>query len=637
MRWHSFFICLFLTVSTLSVYHQVRDFEFVNLDDSVYVSDNEHVTQGLSFKNIRWALTAEVAANWHPLTIISHMLDCGLYGLNPGHHHLTSLFFHIANSLLLFLVLKRMTGALWQCAFVAALFALHPLHVESVAWVSERKDVLSTFFMMLALWAYARYVERPGVKTYIPVAVFFVLGLMSKPMLVTLPFVLLLLDLWPLNRLQFEKTIGPAYTQEALSLSRLVFEKIPLFALSAASCIVTYLYQQSGGSVVSVFTYPLYKRVVNAFVSYIHYLLKMIWPFKLAAFYPNLDSIPLWQACGAIALFALITFFALRSYKRYPLIFVGWFWYVGTLMPVIGLVQVGEQAMADRYTYIPLIGIFIMIAWGVPELLTRFKFKTKLLAALSSIIILVLIPITWLQVGVWANSISLFKHAIKVTDKNYFALNNLAFPLVNQGRIDEAIIHLKEALKIYPGYAKAHYNLGVLLERKGKAENAIRQYLLALRTDPSSKGTHTALGSVLATQGNYEKAIEHLNKGFDDPVKALLRMGDVLFSSGHEIEAAHYYALLLEKDPDSLHAHYSLGSIFAKQGDLKKAEVHFKEAIRIDNNFAEGHTNLGYVMLQQGNEDEGIRNFYEAIRIDPEKSINAYYNLAWSYWSPFCL
>lgn len=369
----TFVVIMFLVVSAAGAYWGVKDNEFVNYDDDEYVTQNSHVQAGLTSEGIVWAFTTTHAANWHPLTWLSHMFDYQLFGPNPQGHHLTSLLLHILNSILLFLVLRRMTDALWQSAFVAVLFALHPLHVESVAWVAERKDILSTFFWILTMWAYVRYVERPGSTRYLMVALPLALGLMAKPMLVTLPFVLLLLDIWPLGRIDLSE-YGDASRDKrdkrprtGIVLMRLAKEKIPLFALVAASCLVTFAAQRSGGAVQPMESLPFMDRVVNAIVSYFLYIEKMVWPTDMAFFYPYpVHTLPLWQPLGAGLLLLVITVLVIRTARRKPFLLVGWFWYLGTLIPVIGLVQVGGQAMADRYTYVPYIGLFMVVAWGVP-------------------------------------------------------------------------------------------------------------------------------------------------------------------------------------------------------------------------------------------------------------------------------
>ncbi len=497
-------VCLFLVIVTLAVYWQVGNHSFVNYDDNLYVYENPYVQAGLTIENIMWAFIATYAKNWHPLTWLSHMLDCQLYGINPGWHHLTNVILHIVNTLLLFLVLRKMTGAFWQSGFVAALFALHPLHVESVAWVSERKDVLSTFFWMLTMWSYAwyvqrpGYVERPGNNRYYLVLLFFFMGLMAKPMLVTLPFVLLLLDYWPLNRFQHGQSGGISDSEQRWLALRLIWEKVPLLLLAAASSVMTFLAQQSGGALRSLNVVPLTVRVSNAIVSYVSYIGKMIWPRKLAVLYPHPGMLPGWQVAGACLLLVFISFLAVRNVRRYPYFAVGWFWYVGTLVPVIGLVQVGEQALADRYTYVPLIGLFIIIAWTVPDLLARWRYRNAGLATIAALLLLILMATTRSQVKYWANSTMLFEHALDVTADNHVAHNHLGLLLLKEGRVNEAFIRFSEAVRIKPEYAYAHNNLGLVLKEEGSLEKAICHFREALRINPN----------LVVAQKNLRKALE---------------------------------------------------------------------------------------------------------------------------------
>ena len=401
-------ICLLLVIATLAVYWQVGNFEFVHYDDDVYVTENVHVRSGLTFKSIAWSFTSTLGDNWHPLTWLSHILDCQLYGIQPGRHHLSNVLFHIANTLLLFLVFVKMTGNIGSSSFVAALFALHPLQVESVAWVAERKNVLSTFFWMLTMWSYLRYVEHSDIKRYLLVLVIFICGLMSKPMLVTLPFVLLLLDFWPLGRFQLKcYDNAHARLEQKSTIIRPVLEKIPFIIFAAASCVVTFHTERA----YSFDLVPFHARIANAMVSYIAYIKTMLWPVKLACFYPYPHLFPTWKVAGAGVVLVIISFLAVRNVRRHPYIAVGWLWYLGTLVPVIGIVQVGAQAMADRYAYVPLIGLFLIVAWGVPELLSRWRYRNTGLAAASALLI-ILTLITWKQVHYWKNCITLFEHAL---------------------------------------------------------------------------------------------------------------------------------------------------------------------------------------------------------------------------------
>jgi len=494
----NFIVSLFLTIATLAVYWQAGNHEFINYDDITYVTGNPHLQAGFSPEGIIWAFTSGYAGNWHPLTWISHILDIQLYGMDPGRHHLTNVLFHIGNTLLLFLVFRRMTGALWCSAFIAALFALHPLHVESVAWIAERKDVLSTFFWMLTMGAYAWYVERRGFLRYLLVLLFFILGLMAKPMLVTLPFVLLLLDYWPLSRFQFGHQNGNIVIQRKSVVIRLICEKIPLFALAAASCIVTLFAQQSGGAVCSFSAFPINIRIANALVSYVGYIVKMLWPHQLAVLYPYPGMLPWIQVIGACLLLVFISILAFMALKRCPWLIVGWVWYIVTLVPVIGLVQVGSQAMADRYTYVPLIGIFIMIAFGVPELMSGWRYRKIGLSTMAVACLLVLMATTWFQVRYWANSVTLFERALAVTENNYVLHSNLGVTLFSKGKVDEAIDHFHDAMRINPRYAKAHNNLGTALIHKGKVKKAIAHFREALRIRPGYSDAHDNLQKAIS-------------------------------------------------------------------------------------------------------------------------------------------
>jgi len=451
---------LFLMILTFATFEQVRTYDFINYDDNRYITENQHVQSGLTLEGVTWAFTTTHAANWHPLTWLSHMLDCQLYGLNPSGHHLTNLVFHIASTLLLFLVLERMTGALWRSAFVAALFALHPLHVESVAWAAERKDVLSTFFWMLTMWTYVHYVERPGFNRYLLVLLSFVLGLLSKPMLVTLPFVLLLVDYWPLGRFQFGRLSGDRRSHTPKSsdtgdqksiVLRLIREKVPFFVLCAISSILTIFAQQKIGALGSLESYTLGSRIANASVSYVRYIEKMVWPRHLAVLYPYQQMLPIWKVLGSGLLLVGVSVLVIRAVRKHPYLGVGWFWYLGTLIPVIGLVQVGKQAMADRYTYVPLIGLFVMIAWGVPDLLAGWRFRKVVLSISTGLLLSLLMIVTNLQVKHWQNDITLFEHTLAATSNNFIIHYNLGVAFDRQGKTQEAIAHFAEALRNQAG------------------------------------------------------------------------------------------------------------------------------------------------------------------------------------------
>ncbi len=596
-------ISLSLIVVTLAAFEQLRNHTFLNFDDNVYITQNRNVQSGLTLEGVIWAFTTTDAANWHPLTWLSHMLDCQLYGLNPSGHHLTNLVFHIASTLLLFLVLERMTGALWRSSFVAALFALHPLHVESVAWVAERKDVLSTFFWMLTMWTYVHYVERPGFNRYLLVLLFFILGLLSKPMLVTLPFVLLLLDYWPLGRFQFGQSSGDHKSNTSRSMNsghqksiplRSVREKAPFFVLSAVSSILTIFAQQIGGAVKSLEYYPLESRIANALVSYVSYIVKMIWPNQLAVLYPYQEMLPIWKVVGSGLLLVCASLLVMRAARKLPFLIVGWFWYLGTLIPVIGLVQVGSQAMADRYTYVPLIGLFIMIVWSVPDIWVGWRYRRVVLSISAGLLLSLLVIITRLQVNHWQNSIMLYEHSLAVTSNNFIIHNNLGLALVEQRKIQEAIAHFTEALRIQPDDAEAHYSLGLALAGQRKIQEAIAHFAEALRIKPDYAEAHNGLGVTLVWQGKIQEAIAH-------------------------------FAEALRIQPDNAKAHYNLGIALAEQGKIQEAIIHYTEALRIKPDYAEAHINLGLAYLMIGNKSSALEEYKILEKINPDLA-NALYH-----------
>jgi tetratricopeptide (TPR) repeat protein len=609
-------ICLFLVIATLAVYWQVRNYPLINYDSRKYVTENHYVKTGLTLKSITWSFTAMHASNWHPLTWLSHMLDCQLYGMNPGQHHLTNVFFHILNTLLLFIVLKRMTGALWQSGFVAALFALHPLHVESVAWVAERKDVLSTFFWMLTLWSYARYVERSDFYRYLIVLLFFSCGLMAKPMVVTLPFVLLLLDYWPLRRFQLSFPGDRNHSQQRRFNFGLIREKIPLFLLSVASSVVTYSVQKSGGAVNSLDVIPFKSRIANAVVSYVSYIGKMLWPDNLAVFYPYPKSIALWKVMGAGLLLIILSVVFFRIKRAKPYFAVGWLWYIGTLVPVIGLVQVGMQGMADRYTYVPLIGLFIIIAWGVPDIVSKWRYKRIGLAATIAITLVTLIITTRLQVRYWSNSTILFEHALDVTVDNSVAHVNLGEALGEQGKTDAAVRHCYEALRIKPDLVTPHLNLGVALRGQGKLNEAVNHFSMALQIKPDCAEAHYELGDTLIRKGDFSGAIEHYLEAIrikPDYVKAYKNLGVLLVRQNKNKAAIHNFSKAIQINPNYADVYYNLGKVFANQGRINEAILNYRKALHFRPQMTAALYNLTWILACH--EDEKYRNGQEAVSL----------------------
>jgi tetratricopeptide (TPR) repeat protein len=504
-RWLTVGICIALAGLTWLVFGQTLWHDFVNYDDPRYVYENTRITGGLSISGIAWAFTHIHSMNWHPLTTISHMLDCQLYGLNAGWHHFTNVLLHTLAVVLLFLALKQMTGAVWQSAFVAALFAIHPLRVESVAWIAERKDVLSGVCFMLTLLAYVYYTRAPSLRRYLVVTLAFVLGLMSKPMLVTLPLVLLLLDYWPLSR------IGGHGSGAGRQLLMAVLEKIPLIVLSAVSSFVTLLVQK--GAVGWTEQLPIAARINNAVVSYAAYIWQMLWPVRLAVFYPHPEHrLPLWEIISCLLLLICITAVAIALRKQRPYLVTGWLWYLGMLVPVIGLVQVGWQGRADRYTYLPQIGLYIAATWGVAELTALYRHQRSILTTAAILLIGAFSLCTWVQTSYWRDSEKLFRHALTVTVNNDVAENNLGIVFLGQGKVDEAISLLQSAVDLRPDNSPAHENLAKALLQKGQIADALIHYRKLLDLQPDNIEVHNIVGTVLTQQGRVGEGVDEWQK-----------------------------------------------------------------------------------------------------------------------------
>ena len=616
-------ICLALALMTVAAYWRVTTFDFVSYDDDRYVLQNPHVNTGLKPENITWAFKSMHASNWHPLTWLSLMLDAQLFGLNAGGYHVVNLLFHIFNTLLIYMVLNAMTGASWRSAAVAALFALHPLHIESVAWVAERKDVLSTFFMMLTFFSYVRYVRTPGYKTYLPIVFFFALGLLAKPMVVTLPFVLLLLDYWPLKRFALDvgaKPLKYGVNATAKKMGRLIFEKLPLFGLTAISVVVTLSAQRV--EIVTMQYLPVSLRISNALVSYCGYLAKAIWPIPLTVLYPHPEFIPPWQTIGATAILVTITALAVRTVQSHPYFLVGWFWYLGTLVPVIGFVQVGVQSMADRYTYIPLVGVFIAAVWLISDFTDRPGYKKYLLPAFCTAIAGFLFTVTWTQLGHWRNSKALFNHALSVTKNNYVMHNNMGALLAIQGNMQDAISHYNEALKIRPDDLEANYNLGNLLLRQGKFKDSIPYYGEAIRSKPDFSPAHNNLGIALGQSKDLERAVEQfreavrLDPGYQE-ARNNLKFALARLEKPKEIVLPKTSAETAKTDRETAEGEVKAGVSLATKGDLVGAINHFKEALKLNPNHYDANVHLGLSLSFKQNYDEAIVHFRKAIQINP--------------------
>ncbi len=611
-------ICLLIIIITLCIYAQVRHFDFVGFDDNEYVYENIHVKTGLSSKNIGWALTAFYSNNWHPLTWISHMLDCQLFGLHPGAHHLINLFFHIINSLLLFFIFSKMTGDLWKSGFIAMVFAVHPLHVESVVWIAERKDVLSAFFWLLTMGCYYHYAKRPGPLTYAMVLLFFILGLLSKPMIITLPFVLLLLDYWPLQRFQnhieTDGNIGKKWVY-------LVLEKIPFFLLVPVSGLLTFYAQHHGGVVKSLEAFPLNVRIANAIVSYAAYIGKMIYPVKMAFLYPHHGMPSLWNILVALVLLAAMSIASMKYYKKYPYLIVGWLWYLGTLVPVIGIVQVGMQSMADRYTYIPSIGLTIMMAWGVPDIMTQWRHKKIWLGATTATAMAIFAVISWKQAGYWKNTRSMLEHTIQVTSNNYIALDNMAVEFLRKGQIDQAVDYHLRSQKIYPHNPYSHFSLGVAYFMQGKNQEAIQQYQEAIKLAPEYYQAYTNLGAAHFTIGNMQEAIANYLKAIKiNPayIDAYVNLGLAYDKSGQFDDAIVYYQKALHLDPANSNAHFMLAGVLEKIGNIDEAIKHYGEIVKLKPSRVDVQYRLGVALYKQGRISEAIQCYLEVLKKNPE-------------------
>jgi protein O-mannosyl-transferase len=591
-------VSLLLVVTCVGAMAGVLENGFVNYDDGTYVVDNPHLRGGLTASGLAWAFTSTYAGNWHPLTWISYLLEAELFGLTPGMCHLTNLLIHIASVLALFLVLERMTGAVWRSTCVAALFGLHPLHVESVAWVAERKDVLSGFLGILTVGAYVRYVERPSPLRYVLVPVCYGLGLMAKPMLVTLPCLLLLLDYWPLCRWQPwavpRRAVRPdrstaAPSRPCIAFSRLLLEKLPLFGVAALSSAVTLYAQSASGAVRSLEQVPLGLRAESMLLAYVHYLSKTFWPIDLAVYYPYLaSSSPAWQAVAAGLFLAGVSILVVVFGRRYPYLPVGWFWYVGTLVPVIGLVQVGRQGMADRYTYLPLIGLFIAVTWGVADLAAQRSRPYVWLVPLTAVVLGACITLSRAQVGYWHDSVALWRHALDATDSDFVAENNLGRALFEQpGGLPEAATHFANAARLEPESDEAEGNLAMAQLAQGKLEDAVYHLSRALALNAKSAKTHNNLGLALLYQGKPDKAHEHFllaSQLEPDMADVRANMGVALLQQGKPAEAIkelESYFRVTQSSPSQPVYLSSLAMAYAQTGRFEDAVGVSRKALDI--------------------------------------------------------
>ena len=627
-RWISIVVCILLAAGVWAIFAATLRFSFVNYDDDNYVYDNPQIIHGLSLKAILWALTHVHAGNWHPLTTFTHMFDCQVYGLDPWVHHLGNVLLHGMAAMLLFVVLQQMTGALWRSAFVAAVFAVHPLHVESVAWISERKDVLSGLFFMLTLMVYRRYARRqesagwgtlPFFRSpaYWLALLLFALGLMSKPMLVTLPFVLLLLDWWPLQRITIHN--------ERSTIAGLVWEKIPFLLLSAASCVATIWAQKDAIMSFQKLGFPL--RVGNALVSYAAYVGQMFYPAGLAVLYPHpANHLSPWRVGVSVLFLLLVSAGIAVGSRKHPYLLVGWLWYLGMLVPVIGLMQVGSQPMADRYTYLPQIGLYIIVAWGAVDLCGSWRYSRAVLGAGVAAILTALLVLARVQTTYWKNSVSLLTHALACSSDIPLAHNNLGNALATQGKMVEAIQHYEQAIQLEPDHAEAFNNLGNALTSQGKVVEAIQNYEQALHFKPDSANAHNNLGNALATQGKTAEAIQHYEQALQfkpDYADAHYNLGKALARQRKMVEAIQHYEQALQLKPDSADAHNNLGNALATQGKMVEAMQHFGQALQFKPDSADAHYNLGNALARQGNLPEAVQHLQKALDLATAQENNA--------------
>jgi tetratricopeptide (TPR) repeat protein len=587
-----FLILVGLAIVPLAIYAQVIGHQFITLDDPTYIQENPMVNRGVTLAGLAWAFTTFHATNWHPLTWISHMIDCQFFSMNAGRHLLINALIHVVNTLLLFWFLLRTTRARWPSALVAALFALHPLHVESVAWASERKDTLSTFFGLLSLIAYVRYAKAPSISRYTWVAILLALGLLAKPMLVTWPLVMLLLDYWPLGRLA--DPIAKEHRREishrgaATGIASLVWEKLPLFALVTASAVITFLAQSHGGAVRTFTDAPIALRLSNALVSYAKYLLLTFWPNDLAVYYPFAwGGIPAWQIVGAAFLLIGITAFCFSRRKIRPYLIVGWLWFLGTLVPVIGLVQVGGQIMADRYFYIPSIGLFVALAFGLADVAKSWRVAPALSAAIAGGTLLVLATLTNAQIQRWHDSFTLFEHTLAVTPPNLRIENSLALAMGASGKYDEAAAHFEKTLQIDPNFYDGLVGMGVTRALQGRIPEAIGYFQTAIRSQPDAPKAHVQLALALWKQNNDQAALE-------------------------EMQRASQLA------PNDADIRADLGLALELVGRIPEAIEQLHEALQMNPNNAEAHGNLGLALLASRKARESIPEFEMALRLKPE-------------------
>ena len=581
---YNYHIIIFLIVTSVIAFSPVAANEFINFDDNGYITENVRVQQGITLQNVQWALTTTYFSYWHPLTWLSHMLDWHLFGANASGHHLMSLFLHIGSVIFLFLFLYKTTNHIWPAAFAAALFSLHPLRVESVAWASERKDVLNIFFTVLCFYAYAFYADEKKVSRYVLCMLFFVLAVMSKPMAVTLPFVLLLLDYWPLNRW------GNPYHENTKngfsSVIKLIGEKIPFFCLSLAASAGAIWAQSKEGTVASLDNVPFMIRTSNAIVAYVSYLGKLLWPVNLAVFYPYEYVLPPWKILFSAAVILVITLIVMYYIRKKPFLFVGWYIYLGTLVPVIGLVQVGSQAMADRYTYVPSLGITFVLAWGIPSIIENQKLRKRFLAPVAVIFLSLLMLLTWQQCHYWKNSVTVFIHAISVTKNNALAHNQLGLAFYEQGRDREALYHFDKTILLQPAQDSAYNNRGAIYLKYGRTEQALQDFNKTLAVNPHYVKAYNNRANLYIQERQYRLAMEDLNEAIrlqPDYVLAYFNRGLLSAGLGDYQKAIHDFDSVTMLNANHVYAYHNRASLYFNMGNIQSGCLDAQKACALGN------------------------------------------------------
>jgi len=633
-------IILCLVLMIFSVYWKTYENDFIKFfDDSFYITINENVNRGFSIESIKWAfhfLQKDDRYYWHPVTWLSHMADCQFFGLNAGIHHLVNVLFHAINAVLLFLLFRLMTGAVWRSAFLAMLFAIHPVNVDTVAWIAERKNLLSTTFWLLTMLAYLRYTKAPGSSRFVPVVIFFILGLLSKPMLITVPFALLLLDYWPLGRIRLSVEEQPRKKKDKQGITfygsmkergidKVLIEKIPLFMLSFAMVCLTSTSLKNTGNTVNTTILPMTMRLQNAIVSYVTYVLKMIWPAGLSVYHPFPNSIPPAQVFVSLAILVIITASVIYFIKKTPFLFVGWFWYLGTLFPAIGLVQGGLwPAYAERWAYVPYIGLFLIISWGGHEILTRFRLG-KVISAVTAISIFIIFSLlTFKQIGYWKDDRTLFSHNLEVDPYNAVAQHNLGLTYARdkeKKNIEKAIYHYQEALKIRPRLADVYFDMGMAYYNLDKMDDAIICLKKSIEINPCIyQNPHYNLGIIYYEKNDLNNAFYHFHeaiRNIPDNLDILNRIGIMFAKNGKIDDAMGCFQMMLQKDPQYKNLHNNMGNVFLLKNDNMNAVEEFRKEIRLYPKNTDAYINLGNAYMKAGNKDDAIRSYRQALAQDP--------------------